>query len=330
MPARLLVALVLTAAVGTAADLDLEAAARRGAELPRLYSLLVNWRGELVLEKYYNGRRSARLANIKSASKSIISALVGIAIERGEIDGVSAAIAPYFPSLEAEGVDPRKKEITVEDLLTMRSGLESTSSRNYGAWVRSRNWVRYALTREMLGPPGLRMTYSTGNTHLLSALLTKATGKSTWQFAQDELAEPLGFTLARWPRDPQGIYFGGNDMEMTPRQMMAFGRLYLNGGRVDGRQVVPEEWVKESWVARTRSRWGDDRLYGYCWWIREMAGYPVFYAWGYGGQFIFCVPELELVVVATSSISSDGRRGHLGAVYDLVERLVVEPVAMAD
>ena len=118
----------------------------------------------------------------------------------------------------------------------MRSGLQSTSNRYYGAWVQSRNWVQYALDRPMLAEPGTDMDYSTGSSHILSAILTKVTGTSTWRFAQDALAKPLGFTLAQWPRDPQGIYFGGNDMLMTPRQMVAFGELYLNRGLVDGRQ----------------------------------------------------------------------------------------------
>ena len=104
------------------------------------------------------------------------------------------------------------------------------------------------------------MDYSTGSSHLLSAILTKATGKSTWQYAQEVLAKPLGFSLAQWPRDPQGIYFGGNDMLMTPRQMVAFGELYLKKGNVSGRQVVPASWVDASFVPRTRSRWSDQTV----------------------------------------------------------------------
>src|SRR4029077_207206 len=193
--------------------------------------------------------------------------------------------------------DPGKRAITVEDLLTMRSGLEGTSNRNYGAWVTSRNWVQHALARPMFAPPGEVMEYSTGNTHLLSAILTKASGKSTWQFANDVLARPLGFTLAPWSRDPQGIYFGGNDMLMTPRQMIAFGEMYLHRGRVNGRQIVSGGWVDASFTARAQSTRERDRQYGYGWWIRQLGGYRTYYAWGDGGQFIFVVPELDLVVV---------------------------------
>ena len=279
----------------------LDAAAKAANDVPRLHSLLVSKRGELLLEHYSKGISPTRLANIKSASKSVISALVGIAIDRGIIPSVKQPIETYFPELFKTEKNVSKKSITIEDLLTMQSGLESTSNRNYGAWVLSPNWVRYALTRPLTSVPGTRMQYSTGNTHLLSAILTQATKKNTWQFAQDALAKPLGFTLARWPQDPQGIYFGGNDMLMTPRQMLKFGELYLHRGKFEGVQVVPAAWVDASFTVHAESTRERERYYGYGWWIRELAGYPAYHAWGYGGQFIFVVPQLELVVVITSS-----------------------------
>jgi CubicO group peptidase (beta-lactamase class C family) len=307
------------------APAELDAAIREAAKLPRLHSLLVSSSGKLILERYFNGTRPAEPANMKSASKSVISGLVGIAIDRGFIRGVKQPIGPFFP--DVIGNEKDKREITVEDLLTMQSGLETTSNRNYGAWVLSGNWVRFALNRALVSKPGTTMEYSTGNTHLLSAILTKATGKSTLQFAQETLAKPLGFTLAPWPRDPQGIYFGGNDMLMTPRQMIAFGEMYLNGGRFQGQQIIPKQWVDASLTIRTTSRRESDRFYGYGWWIRELAGHQTYYAWGYGGQFIFLVPTLDLVVVTTSS-STPGiePRTHQRAIYDIVERLIIPAI----
>lgn len=300
-----------------------------GEALPRLHSLLVSWQGELLVEKYFHGARAGRAANIKSVSKTVLSALVGIAIERGLIEDITSPIGPFFPDLLQGDGDQAKQEITIEDLLTMRSGLESTSNRNYGAWVRSANWVRFVLSRRLLSPPGLQMTYSTGNTHLLSAILTQASGGSTWEFARQALAGPLGITLAPWPQDPQGIYFGGNDMLMTPRQMLSFGEMYLHRGRVNGEQIVPKAWVEASFVPRTRSRISN-KLYGYGWWIRELAGRRIYFAWGFGGQFIFVVPELEMVAVTTSSDAPGReRRGHRDAVYDLVESQVIGPAALA-
>ncbi len=308
---------------------SLESAAKAGAVLPRLRSLLVSHRGELVLERYYGGARATQAANIKSASKSVISALVGIAVSRGLITSLDQPIANYFPEL-AKDPEKGKRAITIEDLLTMRSGLESTSGRGYGAWVQSPNWVRYVLTRPLTDEPGTRVEYSTGTSHLLSAIITKAARTSTWQFAQESLAKPLGFTLARWTQDPQGVYFGGNEMSMTPRQMVRFGELYLNEGRAGDRQVLPKDWIAKTRVPRGRSRWGSDREYGYGFWIRDLAGHDAYYAWGYGGQFVFIIPELQLVVVTTSrSDVSRERRDHLGAIYDLVEEQIIPAVAEA-
>ena len=291
-------------------------------------SLLVSWNGDLVLERYFNGAGQSGVTNIKSVSKSVISALIGIAIEQGHINAVEQPIVDYLGDLLPPDDNILKRHISVENLLTMQSGLETTSNRNYGVWVASSNWVRFALRQPLELPPGRLMEYSTGNTHLLSAILTEATGQSTLEFAREVLAEPLGFHLAPWPQDPQGIYFGGNDMEMTPRQMRAFGELYLNDGRANGTQIVPEDWVQDSLVRRAQSRRERSRYYGYGWWIREMAGHETPYAWGFGGQFILLVPELDLVVVTTSSSNPGSeRRAHTRRMYDLVEYGVVAAVS---
>jgi CubicO group peptidase (beta-lactamase class C family) len=293
------------------------------AALPRLQSLLVSRHGKLVFEYYAKGMGPTRVTNVKSVSKSIISALVGTAIDRRILDGLNQPIARFFPELTKDP-DPRKAHITVEDLLTMRAGLESTSFDNYGAWVRSRNWVAHALNQPLVSEPGTAMEYSTGSTHLLSAILTKATKGSTWAFAQESLGKPLGFTFSRWPRDPQGIYFGGNEMLMTPRQMVAFGQLYLNRGRVGDRQVVPASWVDASCTPRGRSRFNPDQTYGYGWWMRDFAGRQGCFAWGYGGQYILVFRDLGVVVVTTSSTAvSDERRDHRRQIFEIVERHIV-------
>ena len=299
------------------------------SELPQLRSLLVSWRGELIAEHYAKGVRPGAPANVKSASKSIIATLVGIAIERGIIKSVREPIVTYFPELRRDA-DRRKQAITVEDLLTMRSGLQSTSGRNYGAWVQSRNWVRYALERPIVSEPGTAMEYSTGSSHLLSAILTKASGISTWQFAQDALAKPLGISLARWPQDPQGIYFGGNEMLLAPKQMVAIGELYLRRGLANGRQIVPAAWVDTSCAPRTASVYDSDRRYGYGWWIQDFRGGTACFAWGYGGQYIFVFRELNLVVTATSSTAvSEERRGHRRRLFELIEEHVLQPLVAA-
>jgi CubicO group peptidase (beta-lactamase class C family) len=295
----------------------------RANELPRLRSFLISIDGELVEERYFNGMRASHTANLKSVSKSLLSALVGIALDRGYLTSAQETVGKFFPEHLTRPEDAKKKTITIEDLLTMRSGLESTSNVNYGHWVQSGDWVRYLLARPLVDEPGGRMIYSTGNSHLLSAILTKATRMSTFEFARRYLAEPLGVSMAPWMRDPKGIYLGGNEMHWTPRGMLAFGELYLNGGRVGNNPIVSEAWIKESLKPRTRSNWSG-REYGYGWWIDLLGGHTTYYAWGYGGQFIFVVPALKLVV-ATTSLSSpgDGRREHQRALYDLMEHDII-------
>ncbi|HYR09978.1 MAG TPA: serine hydrolase [Longimicrobium sp.] len=299
----------------------------RAAELPRLRGILVSQRGEIVMERYNGGAGADRATNVKSASKSVLSVLVGIAIQEGRIHGLDQPISDFFPDYFArEGVDPRKHAITVGHLLSMQSGLESTSFNEYGAWVSSRDWVRAALDQPVVDEPGGRMLYSTGSTHLLSAILTRATGRSTWAYANEKLAEPLGFRIRPWQRDPQGIFFGGNDMYLTPRQMLRFGQMYLDGGVYQGRQIVPAAWVRESVRPRTSSPY-NGHGYGLGWWSKDSGGRRTFFAWGYGGQYVFVVPELELVAVFISESEGPRAPGHLPGIHRILDDYLVPGAA---
>lgn len=308
-------------------SLRLEQAYAEAAAMPRMRSLLVARHGEILREAYFGGARREGHANIKSASKSVVSTLVGIAIAEGHLQGVDQPIAHFFERYLGEGSDPRKQAITIGNLLSMQSGLEPTSGRNYGAWVSSPNWVRHAIGRPMVTEPGGRMLYSTGSTHLLSAILAQATGMSTYAYARERLAKPIGIELRPWPTDPQGVYFGGNEMRMRPRDMVRFGELYRNGGVWEGKRILPEEWIRQSWTPRTSSPYNGHR-YGYGWWIRKSSDYPVYFAWGYGGQFIFVVPELELTVVTTSVADAPREGDHLREIHALLDRWIV-PAAEA-
>jgi CubicO group peptidase (beta-lactamase class C family) len=300
----------------------LEEAYARAAEMPRLYSLLVARHGTLEGEAYFNGAGPRRIANIKSASKSVISTLVGIAIEEGRLEGLDQRVLDLLPEYRGVNEDPRIEQLTVGNLLSMQAGLQSTSSGNYGGWVASRDWVRDALRRPFVEEPGGRMVYSTGNTHILSAILTRATGRSTLAWAREALFEPLGISLAPWTRDPQGIYLGGNEMGLLPREMLAYGELYRNGGVHEGRRLVDEAWIRDSWVQRGTSRF-NGHGHGLGWWIREYAGYDVFFAWGHGGQYIFLVPELEMTVVSTSNPLGGRRGAPTRALHDLLETVLI-------
>jgi CubicO group peptidase (beta-lactamase class C family) len=291
------------------------------ARLPLLTSLIVSHNGRLQREAYFHGLQAGRAVNIKSASKSILSALVGIAIAEGEF-GEQSRVSDLLPDYFRDVADPQKRALTVRNLLTMKAGLRGTSFDNYGEWVNSRNWVRYALQQPFECAPDDCMVYSTGNSHMLSVILTRQTGLSTRTYAQRKLFTPLGMQLRGWARDPQGFDFGGNEMFFTPRDMLKFGELYRQRGIYKGKRIVPEEWVRKSWGEYATSPWNGHR-YGYHWWTRESDdGTKVHFAWGYGGQFIFVVPARQLVVVATSSLTRgrDGR--HLNNVHDLVDRII--------
>jgi len=308
-------------------DLDLVAIERAANNLPRLHSLLIHQHGDMVYEQYFNGRDASQAANMKSASKSVISALVGIAIARGDIASLDQPVSDYFPDILADAA-PAKRAITIENLLTMEAGLESTSNRNYGRWAVSDDWVRFVLEQPMVGTPGSDMIYSTGSTHLLSAIIERASGSSTLEYAERHLTGPTGMNISDWSQDPQGVYFGGNNLEMRPRDMLKFGQLYLNGGEWGGRQLLSREWVEQSHSPHADSPRGQGRHYGYGWWLRDLAGMQVPVAWGYGGQLIFVVEPFDLVVVATAdSQPGDGRYMQLRGIYDLVETHILAPLA---
>lgn len=290
-------------AAGTS-TVRLEAILDEAAALAPLETVIVAQNGNILVERGYRNHSVTDPTNIKSASKTIISALVGIAIDKGMIKGVDQLIAPLLADDLPENADPRIQDITIGHLLSMQAGLERTSGENYGRWVASSNWVRFALARPFADDPGGAMQYSTGSSHLLSAILTKISGKSTLDLAREWLAGIDGFSIASWERDPQGIYLGGNQMAMTPRSLLAFGELYRKGGlSAGGARIVPEDWIEQSWQPRTTSRLNGDG-YGYGWFIRSIAGERVPYAWGYGGQMLYIVPDMGITVVMTSDETS--------------------------
>ncbi|WP_062204617.1 serine hydrolase [Aureimonas sp. AU12] len=304
------------------------ASVERARSLPALETLLIATEGETRIDEGFRGNRTSTATNIKSASKSVISALVGIAIDKGLIEGTDQPIADFLQADFPANPDPRLAQVTVGNLLSMQAGLERTSGANYGGWISSRNWVRDALARPFASDPGGPMLYSTGSTHLLSAILTKASGRSTLALARDWL-RPAGVEITDWERDPQGVYLGGNQMAMTPRSLLAFGELYRRGGTsTEGTRILSKDWIDRSWTPRTTSRFHDGR-YGYGWFIDRFAGHDGVYGWGYGGQMIYVIPDLALTVAITSDENQpSGRSGYVQELHRLVAETIV-PAAEA-
>ncbi|MGR8925883.1 serine hydrolase domain-containing protein [Rhizobium leguminosarum] len=288
-----------------------------------LKTVIVARDGRVLGERGFHGHSPSESTNIKSASKSIISALVGIAIDKGLLKGPDQKIAPILKADLPVTPDPRINDITIGNLLSMQAGLDRMSGPNYGRWVSSRNWVRFALSQPFINQPGGEMLYSTASTHLLSAILTKVGGQSTLALAHEWLGPVEGFRIRAWERDPQGIYLGGNQMAMSARSLLAFGELYRNGGKTaDGRQIVPADWISQSWQQRTNSRFSGDE-YGYGWFTRQIGGEEVHFAWGYGGQMLYIVPSLDLTVVMTSEESGpSARNGYRDLLHDLLADII--------
>lgn len=311
------------AVVSSADRLQMEGFAEQAGSLDRLHSVLVAVNGRPVLAEVLRGPELDQPANIKSLSKTVMAALVGIAIERGVFEGTEQSIADVVSV--PVNADERVGEISIGNLLSMQAGLQRTSGQHYGPWVNSSHWVNHALTRPFVAEPGSQMLYSTGSYHILSAALTEATGRSTLALARSWLGEPLNITIPSWPTDPQGIYFGGNDMRLSPLALLAIGELYRNGGRHEGEQILPENWVETSWQPRGVSRYTDDR-YGYGWFVTELNGHDAYYGRGYGGQMLYVVPQLAVTAVITSDPSPPSSPSFTRRLNRLMERHILPAV----
>jgi CubicO group peptidase (beta-lactamase class C family) len=291
-------------------------------EIGTVQSLIIQKEDEIIAGYYSGSMNANRQTNIKSASKSVLSLLVGIAIDQGYLEGTDQTIEEFFPDYFRNHPDSRKLALTIRDLLTMRTGLESTSFRNYGRWVASRNWAHYALNQPMNSEPGGEMIYSTGTSHLLSVILTRATGMSSLEFGNQYLFGPMGITIGGWDRDPQGYYMGGNNMAMSPADMIKVGTLIMHMGSYNGEQLVSREWIVESLQVYGRSSF-NPYDYGYMWWSKNVNGFKVYFAWGNGGQYIMVLPELESVISITSSLNNSGSRRYQREIFQFLGEVII-------
>jgi CubicO group peptidase (beta-lactamase class C family) len=286
--------------------------------------------GYLVVERYWQGVDASDGHNSYSVTKSFVSALVGIALGDGKLKGLDQTVEELLGAHLPATADPRLRQVTVQQLLTMTSGLASDDSSLGGddplfdRMFQSRDWVRHILSQRLVSEPGTEFAYSSASSHLLSAMVADATGQSTLDVARTQLFTPLGITADRvhepsirhwpltkaeleayeqasvaWPSDPQGYHFGGAFLKLPARDLAKLGYLYLNGGRWDGAQVVPADFVAASTRPQSDAHVGPGR-YGYQWWVTNETGHDSFRAMGFGGQLIQVIPELDLVVVITS------------------------------
>jgi CubicO group peptidase (beta-lactamase class C family) len=270
-------------------------------------------RGYLFLEAYLYPYHAGIQGDIFSCTKSVTSILVGIAIAQGALEGVEQPVLELFPDRQIQNVDARKEAMTLEDLLTMTSGLDwdeirtdySDMSSSFLQWLNGDNQVQYVLDRPMVGEPGDWFQYNTGVSHLLSAIVQESTRMPTLDFAEEYLFGPLGISDVIWQQDREGVYTGGYGLQLEPRDMAKLGYLYLRQGEWNGEQLVPAEWVEASTTVHTLLRYyfpNRDIGYGYQWWIfpalHERAS-EIIAAQGFMGQYIFIVPRKDIVVAIT-------------------------------
>lgn len=287
----------------------LKQAAQEAEQSGFVNSLLVIKNDYLVFEQYFNGMNARSAQNVMSVSKSFLSAMVGIAIQKGLLRGVDQKIEPFFPEYSNLFAHTEKHDITIGHLLTMHAGFDKDTNVFFDIYY-SDNWVKTTLEQSLIYNPGEQFSYNTFATHLLSVILTKASGKTSLQFAEDYLSRPLNIHLRNWEKDPQEYYFGGTNMYFTARDLAKFGLLYLKNGFLENQQIVPADWVNRSLVDYSgfhNLTWGvlEQVGYGYLWWLGRIKGHRTFLALGHGGQYILCLPELKLIIVTTSNGNVD-------------------------
>jgi len=286
------------------------------AKSERMRSLLVMHQGHLVAEAYFNGTGPETAANLKSVTKSLSSALIGIALREKWIQNLDDPISNYLPSLKIN--QSAESQITIRQLLTMSSGLQPVG---YSRIQQSANWVDTLLAQPIDEAIQGKFFYDTPVLQLLSAVLHNASGLTVSEIAQRELLMPMNANLTYWRTDPQGLELGGNDAYLRPHDLIKIGELYRNRGTFDTHQLLPEKFVQSS---LTEQILPDDRMvnhktlkvhgYGYLWWILDINNELMYAALGHGGQILLIAPKRELVVLMTSrwpSVSSTAHYQHL-------------------
>jgi CubicO group peptidase (beta-lactamase class C family) len=311
---------------------------QKARDVSTLYSLLVVKNGRLVAEKYFHDMDHRDSNPTASVTKSIISALVGIALRDQILTGLDQTITGFFPEIAWQDIDPRKSQITIRQMAQMRSGFPwEEFSGHLDQLFSSPNWIPLIEDFPLSADPGAQFGYSNLTAHLLAIMLARAANTDLRTFAQTRLFDLMDIEIGDWPRDASGYYYGSGDLSLTPREMAKFGALCLNGGEYDGGQLVPADWVSASLTPASFDTYGAviptppyGKIlthfglldYGNLWWSSTAGGHPVKFAWGHGGQLIVLVHDLDMIVVT----SADHLAGQFGAAAWQKEKAVMELV----
>jgi len=297
---------------------------------PGCWSIVVCRHGALLAESYFLGTPQD-LHPIWSVTKSVTSALSGIALEGNIYPEIDLKMVEFLPP---DLVPPEeiKKRITLRHLLMMTSGLQWSEDYDWLPWLASPDPADFILSRPVDSLPGTSFNYSSAGAHLPSVMLQTALGEDVTQFADTALFQPLGISDWSWDQDPQGYAFGGHGLHWRTEDLAKFGVLFLRGGLWHGEQLISRSWVDES--TQPRFFWGEpfgplaNLDYGYLWWTAEADGYNVFMAWGWGGQFAFVVPEIDLVIAtaADGNVESEQARQQEIAIFNVIVDTIIPAV----
>jgi len=325
---------VATAAGQGVDEAVLDTAYREARRLPNLYSLLVVKNGYLVAEAYFNGAGRNQPFDTASVTKSFTSALAGIALRDNLLTSVDQNMFEFFPEIDWQQQDGRKSSITIRQMLQMRSGYPWEEFDGYlNRLFVTPAWIDLAADFPLVADPGTRFGYSNLTAHLVGVITARAANESLRAFGERSLFDPLGISVATWPTDADGYHFGSGSMMFTARDMARFGQLYLDGGAYGGMQIIPAEWVQDSFQSHSGTTYDGDILsairqleYGYLWWSGVSGPHRFNFAWGHGGQMICVIPDLDMVIVTTAT----GLAGQFGqdawrqesAVLELAGRLI--------
>jgi CubicO group peptidase (beta-lactamase class C family) len=308
---------------------------RDAAELPNLYGLLVVKNGQLVAEGYFNGAAVERRAVLASVTKSYTSALVGIALDQGCLSGVDQKMMDFFPEFAGQINDPRKEQITIGDMLKMRSGYpwEEFTPPYLDTLLSNNNWLPRAVEFPLTSDPGTEFGYSNLTAHLLGIIVARACDTDLLSYGQQNLFSPINARVGSWLYDENNYRYGSGDISFTARDVAKFGLLYLNHGEYEGNQVLPVDWVRESLQTYSEDlydnklgRYFRDIGYGYMWWSARAGDHHFNYAWGHGGNLIILLDELDMVIVTTADplhgVWGQEAWEKEGAIIDLVGKFI--------
>jgi CubicO group peptidase (beta-lactamase class C family) len=278
-----------------------------------LDSMIVVRHGYIVAEAYGPLTQPEDIRPMFSCSKSVTSALVGVMLQEGVLTSLDTPVLDFFPDKTIQNVDARKQALTVRNLLTMSSGVECNDMEagpmdlgTSDVMETTDDWLQFALDLPMAADPGTQWYYCNAPVHILSAIITEITGMSALDYAAEKLFKPLGITDYSWTSSPTGVSLGYSDLKLTPRDMAKFGYLYLNDGQWDGQQIIPADYARASIGKQIETPW-PDTVYGYLWW--RVDSINLSFALGYAGKYIMVLPDKDMVVVVTSSMTDNIRVG---------------------